>query len=127
MAWSGGEKRRRGWLSGASRKGNELTARACESAIGERRGMLEKCATPRRKHYPVIMTRRFGPTRLAKEAASCGGRAGRRGQSRPDPRGNSNGNLIFEFQEFLEFGKTLRNSKRRFRRNMGMGIFPKFF
>jgi hypothetical protein len=36
--------------------------------------------------------------------------------------GISNGNLIFEFED-LEFGRTLRNSTMRFRRNLGMGIF----
>jgi hypothetical protein len=34
--------------------------------------------------------------------------------------------LIFEFQMNLEFGKTLRNFTRRFRRNLDMRIFPKF-
>jgi hypothetical protein len=31
--------------------------------------------------------------------------------------------MIFEFQGILEFGKTLRNSTRRFRTNLDMGIF----
>jgi hypothetical protein len=35
--------------------------------------------------------------------------------------------LIFEFQGFLEFGWTLRISIGRFRRNLDMWIFPKFF
>jgi hypothetical protein len=35
--------------------------------------------------------------------------------------------LIFEFQLNLNFGKTLGNSIRRFRRNLDMRIFPKFF
>jgi hypothetical protein len=55
------------------------------------------------------------------------GQCGWTGPAGPDPKGDSNGNLIFEFQGFLEFGKTLRNSTRRFKRNLGMGIFPKFF
>jgi hypothetical protein len=33
----------------------------------------------------------------------------------------------FEFQMNLDFGRNLRNCTRRFRRNLDMGIFPKFF
>jgi hypothetical protein len=44
----------------------------------------------------------------------------------PDPREDSIKSLIFEFQGFLEFGKTSRNSRRRFRSNLDMGIFSKF-
>jgi hypothetical protein len=35
--------------------------------------------------------------------------------------------LIFEFQMILQFGKTLRNFMRRFRRNLDMRILTKFF
>jgi hypothetical protein len=45
----------------------------------------------------------------------------------PDPRKTLNGRMNFEFQLNLDFGKTLRNSTRRFRWNLDMGIFPKFF
>jgi hypothetical protein len=41
----------------------------------------------------------------------------------PDPREDSNEKLIFEFQMNLEFGRTLRNFTRRFRRNLDMRIF----
>jgi hypothetical protein len=44
-----------------------------------------------------------------------------------DPRGDFKWNMIFEFQMNLDFGKTLRISIRRFRRNLDMRIFPKFF
>jgi hypothetical protein len=50
----------------------------------------------------------------------------RTGPARPDPMEDSNKSLIFEFQGVLEFGRTWRNSKKRFRRNLDMGIFPKF-
>jgi hypothetical protein len=62
----------------------------------------------------------------------CGGLRGKggpmwqTGPARPDPREDSNKSLIFEFQGVLEFGRTWRNSKKRFRRNLDMGIFPKF-
>jgi hypothetical protein len=41
----------------------------------------------------------------------------------PDPRKTLNGRMNFEFQLNLDFGKTLRNSTRRFRWNLDMGIF----
>jgi hypothetical protein len=51
---------------------------------------------------------------------------GRAGLVGLDPREDSNEKLIFEFQLNLDFGKTLRNFTRRFRRNREMRIFPKF-
>jgi hypothetical protein len=35
--------------------------------------------------------------------------------------------IIFEFQLILEFGRTLENCSRRFRKKFDMGIFPKIF
>jgi hypothetical protein len=35
--------------------------------------------------------------------------------------------IDFEFQMNLDFGKTLRNFTRRFRRNLDLRFFPKFF
>jgi hypothetical protein len=60
----------------------------------------------------------------AKEAAAYGGGMGwlgRLGRLGRTPGRN------FEFQFNLDHGKTLRNSTRRFRRNMVIEIFPKFF
>jgi hypothetical protein len=54
-------------------------------------------------------------------------RAGPAGSARPNHRRDSNGNDFFQFQMNLEFGNTLRISTRRFRRNLDMRIFPKFF
>jgi hypothetical protein len=45
----------------------------------------------------------------------------------PDPRDDSNEKLIFELHMNLEFGRTLRNFTRRFRRNLDRRIFAKFF
>jgi hypothetical protein len=45
----------------------------------------------------------------------------------PDSRRDSYWNLIFQFSMVLEFGKSLRNYARKFRRNLDLGIFPKFF
>jgi hypothetical protein len=41
--------------------------------------------------------------------------------------GQNSKEIIFEFQLILEFGRTLENCTRRFRRNLDMGIFPKIF
>jgi hypothetical protein len=35
--------------------------------------------------------------------------------------------IAFEFQLILEFGRTLENYTRRFRKKFDMGIFPKIF
>jgi hypothetical protein len=35
--------------------------------------------------------------------------------------------ILFEFQLILEFGRTLENCIRRFRKKLDMGIFPKIF
>jgi hypothetical protein len=67
---------------------------------------------------------------LAREATAYGegwAGAGRAGTVGPDPRKDSNKNLIFQFQLNLDFGKTWRNSSRRFRMNLDMRIFLKFF
>jgi hypothetical protein len=43
------------------------------------------------------------------------------------PQGRFKETLIFQFQLDLDFGKSFRNSTRRFGRDLDMGIFPKFF
>jgi hypothetical protein len=89
LAESGGGKLRCDWLGGIGRKGNELTSEARESAVGEIRGRLSKCTTPRRKRNPAIMPRHFGPTGSVKEAATYRGRAGQQRRAAlvgPDPR-----------------------------------------
>jgi hypothetical protein len=35
--------------------------------------------------------------------------------------------ILFEFQLILEFGRTLENCTRGFRKKFDMGIFPKIF
>jgi hypothetical protein len=52
---------------------------------------------------------------------------GKTGPSGLDPRGKFRRDLIFEIQMNLDFGKMLRISTRRFRKNLDMGIFLKFF
>jgi hypothetical protein len=52
---------------------------------------------------------------------------GRLWRARLVPREGFKMEIKFEFQKSLEFGQTLRNSTWRFRRNLDMMIFPKFF
>jgi hypothetical protein len=40
---------------------------------------------------------------------------------------NAQKEIPFEFQLILEFGRTLENCTRRFRKKFDMGIFPKIF
>jgi hypothetical protein len=54
-------------------------------------------------------------------------KAGWLGQVGLDPRRRFKQILVFEFQGFLEFDRTWRNFTRRVRRNLDMGILPKFF
>jgi hypothetical protein len=49
------------------------------------------------------------------------------GQLSRIPGEDSKEKEIFEFQGFPKFGKTWKNSTRRFRRNFEVGISPKFF
>jgi hypothetical protein len=59
---------------------------------------------------------------------ACGGTwCGKAGPAGPDPEEDSKQKLIFKFQMNLEFDENLRNFTGRFRRNMDMWIFPKFF
>jgi hypothetical protein len=73
----------------------------------------------------------FGKCAKASQAERGGddlrGGPGRCRRSRLDPRGDFVWILIFEFQMNLDFGKTLRISIRRLKRNLDMRIFPKFF
>jgi hypothetical protein len=50
---------------------------------------------------------------------------GERGVGRIRSRARIQKEIIFEFQLILEFGRTLENCTRRFRRNFDMEIFPK--
>jgi hypothetical protein len=52
---------------------------------------------------------------------------GRAGLTGLDPSRRFKWKLIFKFQMNLDFGKNLWISTRRFRRNLDIRIFPKFF
>jgi hypothetical protein len=55
------------------------------------------------------------------------GKLGRCCEARPDSKEVSIRKLVFKFQMNLDFRKILRNLTRKFRNNLGIGIFPKFF
>jgi hypothetical protein len=73
----------------------------------------------------------FGECAKASQAEWGGdGLRGGKGRCRRaglDPGGDFESKLIFEFRMNLDIGKNLRISIRRFRRNLDMRIFPKFF
>jgi hypothetical protein len=64
-----------------------------------------------------------GRRRPMGEVGQCGGT----GPAGPDCSRRFKGKFIFEFQMNWDLGKTLRNFTRRFRRNMDMKFFSKFF
>jgi hypothetical protein len=55
------------------------------------------------------------------------GKLGRHGEAGPDLEEDSKWKLVFKFQMNLDFGKTSRNFTWRFRSNLDMGFFPKFY
>jgi hypothetical protein len=69
----------------------------------------------------------FGPNRLSTHTVACGAKRDNVGEAGPYPRRKFRRDLIFEIQLNLDFGENLRISKTRFRRNLDMGTFPKFF
>jgi hypothetical protein len=52
---------------------------------------------------------------------------GRTGPVGPNSKEGLKIELIFEFEWISDFANTLGICKRRFRRNLDMGIFPKIF
>jgi hypothetical protein len=72
----------------------------------------------------------LGPNGLSMDTVACRMKRAsmsEAGWSGPDPRGKFRRDLIFEIKMNLDFGKTLRIFTMRFRRNLDMGIFLKFF
>jgi hypothetical protein len=117
------------------------------AGIGQRSGgdepdMQGPCAKGRGERRRVSK-RRNSTEKMYSEEYTKGTRADKAGREARQPAGKgwtittdwaslirpgekSNRNLIFKFQLNLDFGKTLRFSTRRFRRNLDKGIFPKF-
>jgi hypothetical protein len=88
------------------------------------KALLPEWTNLKRKHLLVNMPRRLGPAGPSAEPVTCGGSWC--SEDRPDSEEDSKPKLIFKFQMNSDFGKTLRNFTRRFRRNLDMGIFLNF-
>jgi hypothetical protein len=85
----------------------------CSGHFGSGRGLLEVARAHAREVVVVA-----SPVWAGEEEEANRGRA----ESGAGPEFKKN---LFEFQLFLEFGRTLENCTRRFRKNIDMGIFPK--
>jgi hypothetical protein len=68
-----------------------------------------------------------GPAGLAGRGGGLGGGGGWSGQAGLIPWEGFKMEIDFEFLMNLDFGKTLMNFMRRFRRTLDMRIFPIFF
>jgi hypothetical protein len=64
-----------------------------------------------------------GPARPARRGCGQGGGVCWRWRAEPVPREGFKMEIDFEFQMNLDFGKTLWNFTKRFRRNLDMRIF----
>jgi hypothetical protein len=87
-------------------------------------------ANKKGKHIPQGCHWHTGQTSQLGEAVTWEEGWAGAGKARPvglDPREDSNEKLIFKLEMNSKFGRTLRNFTRRFRRNLDMMIFPKFF
>jgi hypothetical protein len=89
------------------------------------KALLPEWTNLKRKNLLANMSRRLRLTGPSAEPVTCGGSWC--SEAKPDSVEDSKPKLIFKFQMNSDFGKTLRNFTRKFRRNLDMGIFPKFF
>jgi hypothetical protein len=103
--------------------GKKLTGGPRMSARGERKGKPAKGAT----RWRYTKGTRVGWAEW--EAVTYGeGRGGWSWAGRDEFLGKIQmEKMIFEFHWNLKFGKTLGNCTRRFKRNLDMRVFPKFF
>jgi hypothetical protein len=88
---------------------------------------LLECANSKERRLLANTPRLLGPNGLNTDTTACGLKQAGAGEAGLDPRRKFRWDLIFEIQMNLNFGRTLRISKKRFRRNLDMWIFPKFF
>jgi hypothetical protein len=108
----------------------ELTGGTHALVRGEREGAEDGRRESKKKTYSVKYakgTRGLSEPMRGMMACEQGGPARRPGLAGLISIGKIQRVLIFEFKLISEFGKTLRISTRRFRRNLDTLIFPKFF
>jgi hypothetical protein len=108
LGWHGEKEERADWW------GPHVSERKREKAL------LLECTNPKRRYHLANAPRRRRPMG---EVGQCGGT----GPAGLDCSRRFKGKFIFEFQMNWDLGKTLRNFTRRFRRNMDMKFFSKFF
>jgi hypothetical protein len=113
------------------REGDEVDRRSRMAVTCEReKASLPECTNSKERCFLANAPRLLRPNGLSTDTMAGGvKRAGssEAGLAGLDPRRKFRRDLIFEIQINLDFGKTLRNSTRRFRRNLDMGNFPNFF
>jgi hypothetical protein len=96
------------------------------SATEKRKGAPAECRSPKGTRLSGIMLRRLGTARLGGGGSGLRSKRGRckagwAGWARL--RRDFKWKTDFEIQLNSDFGKTLRNSTRRFRRNLDIRIF----
>jgi hypothetical protein len=117
-------------LSGIGGEKKELTVGARVSATGKRKGATGEKHKLEEKAPFGECTKGSRADWAKRRGGSLRGKAGRCREHWVGWAGLQiifKQEMIFKFQCILEFGKTLRNSTRRFRRNLDMRIFSKFF
>jgi hypothetical protein len=110
---------------GREKKG--LTCGAHMFVTGEEKRRLGGTRKPEGKMPFSECAKAFWANWAKRGGGGLRGKAVRLGRAGPVPREGFKMEIDFEFQMNLNFGKTLMNFTRRFRRNLDMRIFPKFF
>jgi hypothetical protein len=98
----------------------------------EKKRIGEKAQLKRKGLFQKNTPRALGLTRPTKEATSCGGGGGQASSmdwaSLAESQKRNQMEIDFQISnEFQFFCRTLKISTRRFRKNLDMGNFPKFF
>jgi hypothetical protein len=109
----------------------ELAGGAHASARGEREDAeVGRHESKKKTYFAECAKGTCGPSGPMKGTMACGrgGPAQWSWATGPDPKREFKGkNIFLNFKDFWNFGRTLRISTMRYRRNFDTRIFPKFF